>query len=91
MFTEDDRPRLARGVRLRYDAVRSTYMLLRPEGAVELNPSAAAVLELCDGERTVGAIVAELEAKYAGADLGDDVRELLGDLENVGVVVHATR
>jgi pyrroloquinoline quinone biosynthesis protein D len=89
MFSDHDRPRLARGVRLRYDAVRSTQMLLRPEGAVELNPSAAAVLELCDGERTVGTIIAGLEAKFAGARLGDDVRELLADLEEVGVVVHA--
>src|SRR5690606_21053228 len=91
MCTEDGRPRLARGVRLRYDAVRSTSVLVRWEGAVALTPAAAAVLERCEGDRTGGAAVAELEAKHAGAALGDAVRELLGDLESVGVVVHATR
>jgi pyrroloquinoline quinone biosynthesis protein D len=91
MFSDDDRPRLARGVRLRWDTVRETQMLLRPEGAVALNPAAAAVLELCDGERTLGQIIEELRARHAGADLGDDVRELLASLAQLGLVVHANQ
>jgi pyrroloquinoline quinone biosynthesis protein D len=91
MFADQDRPRLARGVRLRYDRIRDAQLLLRPEGAVELNPSAAAVLQLCDGERTLQTIIADLSAQYDGADVGADVRELLGDLERVGVVIHADR
>ena len=43
------RPRLVTGARLRYDEVREEHLLLVPEGAVRLNPSAAEVLELCDG------------------------------------------
>lgn len=89
MWNDQDRPRLARGVRLRWDAVRETQMLLRPEGAVALNPSAAAVLELCDGERSMGAIIEELQTRHAGADLGDDVRELIASLAELGLVVHA--
>lgn len=91
MWSDQDRPRLARGVRLRWDAVRATKMLLRPEGAVALNPSAAAVLELCDGERSMGAIIEELQIRHAGADLTDDVRELLASLAELGLVVHADR
>lgn len=91
MFSDHDRPRLARGVRLRWDPVRETQMLLRPEGAVALNPSAAAVLELCDGERSLGGIIAELQARHAGAELGDDVRELLASLADLGLVAHADR
>lgn len=91
MWNNEDRPRLGRGVRLRWDPVRATQMLLRPEGAVALNPSAAAVLELCDGERSVGELITELQSRHAGADLGDDVRELLASLQELGLVVHADR
>lgn len=91
MWSDEDRPRLARGVRLRWDAVRETQMLLRPEGAVALNESAAAVLELCDGQRSLGTIIEELQARHGGADLGPDVRDLIGSLEEIGVVVHADR
>jgi pyrroloquinoline quinone biosynthesis protein D len=91
MCSDQDRPRLARGVRLRWDPVRETQMLLRPEGAVALNPSGAAVLELCDGDRSVEGIIEDLQARHPGADLGDDVRELLASLAQIGVVVYADR
>ena len=38
------RPRLVTGARLRYDEVREEHVLLIPEGAVRLNPTAAEVL-----------------------------------------------
>jgi pyrroloquinoline quinone biosynthesis protein D len=84
--SDDARPNLARGTRLDYDDVRSRHVLLVPEGAVALNDTASAVLERCDGERTVAAIVAELGARYGGADVGDDVRELLVALAERGLV-----
>lgn len=83
------RPRLSTGARLRYDEVREEHLLLVPEGAVRLNPSAAAVLELCDGERSVEDIVEVLSARYAGADVGEDVRELLDGMTERGLVVDA--
>lgn len=89
MLVDADRPRLARGVRLRWDAVRERHTLLRPEGAVALNGSAAAVLELCDGERSVADIVDQLGTRHPGADLAQDVRDLLTRLEELGVVIHA--
>jgi pyrroloquinoline quinone biosynthesis protein D len=67
------RPRLVTGARLRYDEVREEHLLLIPEGAVRLNASAAEVLELCDGERSLDEIVAALSVRYEGADLRDDV------------------
>ena len=54
------RPRLVTGARLRYDDVRDEHMLLIPEGVVRLNPTAAEVLELCDGERSLDEIVVAL-------------------------------
>ena len=83
------RPRLVTGARLRYDEVREEHVLLIPEGAVRLNPTAAAVLELCDGERSLDDIVGALSARYDGADLRDDVVELVGAMEQRGLVVDA--
>jgi pyrroloquinoline quinone biosynthesis protein D len=84
------RPRLVTGARLRYDEVREEHLLLVPEGAVRLNPTAAEVLELCDGERSVEDIVGVLAARYGGADLGDDVRGLVDAMAQRGVLVDAT-
>jgi pyrroloquinoline quinone biosynthesis protein D len=83
------RPRLVTGARLRYDEVREEHQLLIPEGVVRLNPTAAEVLELCDGERSVDAIVGELSARYDGADLRGDVQELVDAMAQRGLVVDA--
>jgi len=83
------RPRLRTGARLQYDEVREQHMLLVPEGAVRLNRTAAEVLELCDGERSLDEIVSALSARYDGADLGDDVRGLLDAMSRRGVIVDA--
>jgi pyrroloquinoline quinone biosynthesis protein D len=83
------RPRLVTGARLRYDEVREEHQLLIPEGVVRLNPTAAEVLELCDGERSLDTIVGELSARYGGTDLRDDVRELVDAMAQRGLVVDA--
>jgi pyrroloquinoline quinone biosynthesis protein D len=83
------RPRLMTGARLRYDEVREEHVLLVPEGVVRLNPTAAEVLELCDGERSLDDIVGALSARYDGADLGDDVQELVDAMAQRGLVVDA--
>src|SRR5271157_5915676 len=58
------RPRLPRGVKLRRDEVRGRWTLLAPERIFEVDATAAAVLELCDGERDLASIVAELARRY---------------------------
>jgi pyrroloquinoline quinone biosynthesis protein D len=83
------RPRLVTGARLRYDEVREEHLLLVPEGAVRLNPTAVAVLELCDGERSVEDIAGVLSARYGGADVGGDVRELVEGMAERGLLVDA--
>ena len=83
------RPRLVTGARLRYDEVREEHLLLVPEGAVRLNPTAAEVLALCNGERSVDEIVDALSARYDGADLRDDVQELIDAMAQKGLVVDA--
>jgi len=73
------RPTLWRLARLDYDPVRQRRVLLYPEGAVLLNETGAAVLELLDGRRTVSEIAAILEQRYR-ADVTADVTEYLADL-----------
>lgn len=69
--------RIAPGYRLQWEPAQNCHVLLYPEGMVQLNPSAAAVLEFCDGSLDADGIVAALEAKYPGADLAADVRQFL--------------
>jgi pyrroloquinoline quinone biosynthesis protein D len=83
------RPRLVTGARLRYDEVREEHVLLIPEGVVRLNPTAADVLGLCDGERSVDDIAGVLSARYDGADVRDDVAELVDAMAQKGLVVDA--
>jgi pyrroloquinoline quinone biosynthesis protein D len=83
------RPRLVTGARLRYDEVREEHVLLVPEGVVRLNATAAEVLELCDGVRSLDDIVGALSARYDGADLRDDVQELVDAMAQRGLVVDA--
>jgi pyrroloquinoline quinone biosynthesis protein D len=83
------RPRLVAGARLQYDDVRGEHLLLIPEGAVRLNETAAQVLELCDGQRSLAEIAATLSQRYPGADVADDVRDLLGGMGERGLVVDA--
>ncbi len=74
-----DRPRLARHVRLRYDPARGQHVLLTPEAVTVLNGTGAAILGLCDGQRTVTEIVAELRGRYASVE-DDEVRLFLDRL-----------
>jgi pyrroloquinoline quinone biosynthesis protein D len=80
------RPRLITGARLHYDDVRGEHVLLIPEGVVKLNPTAAEVLELCDGRRSLDEIAGVLCARYQGADVLDDVRELVAAMAQKGLV-----
>ena len=59
-------PRLARLFRLQWEEAQQAHVLLFPEGMVRLNASAAEILRRCDGQRSVGEIVAELEQRVRG-------------------------
>jgi pyrroloquinoline quinone biosynthesis protein D len=74
--TGADRPRLARHVQLTYSRPRQRHVLLHPETVVLLNDSGAAILELCDGRRTVAEIETELGARYENVP-DDEVRRFL--------------
>jgi coenzyme PQQ biosynthesis protein PqqD len=78
-LTADSVPRLWKLARLGFDEVRNRPVLLYPEGAVLLNDTGRAVLELVDGKRTVGEIAGILGERY-GTDVTADVAEYLSHL-----------
>jgi coenzyme PQQ biosynthesis protein PqqD len=73
------RPKLWRFARVQFDEARQRSVLQYPEGAVLLNDTAAEVLALCDGTRTIADIAATLKERY-GADVLDDVQTYLSQL-----------
>lgn len=78
-LTQSSVPRLWRLARLDFDTVRQQHVLVYPEGAVLLNPTGAAILELCDGQRSIAAIAQILGERY-NCDVIDDVTEYLSQL-----------
>jgi pyrroloquinoline quinone biosynthesis protein D len=79
------RPTLSPHVRMTFDRVREQHVLLGPEAVSVLNPTGTAILELCDGQRTVAEVVQELSDRYDHA-VGDEVREFLARLAARGYV-----
>lgn len=63
--------------RLQWEDAQQKYVILYPEGMVELSESAAEILKMCDGTRALPDIVAELEKKFETDGLTDDVSEFL--------------
>ena len=76
LLTADSVPTLWRLARLDYDPVRQRHVLLYPEGTVLLNDTGAAILELCNGSRTLAQIASLLAERYQ-ADVASDVAEYL--------------
>lgn len=77
MPTADCRPRLGRGFRFQWEAAQDCHVLLYPEGMVKLNRSAGEILARCDGEKTVTALVAELEQAFHASGLLPEVTQFL--------------
>lgn len=81
------RPRLARLYRMQYEPVQTAWVLLYPEGMVQLNVSAAEILRRCNGQFSVDDIVTELEALFAASDLEPQVRNLLQEGARRGWII----
>ena len=71
MTHEDVLPRvpvLRRGYRFQFEPAQGCHVLLYPEGMIKLNDSASEILKRVDGARTVGGIVADLQAGFPGVE-----------------------
>ena len=83
-------PRLRPGVRVRYDELRGTHVVLYPEGVLLANETTAAILGLCDGTRPVARIVSELTADYDGVRSAE-VTNLLAHMQQRRLIDWSTR
>lgn len=86
MIKLTERLRLRKPARLKYDQARQTDLLLLPERVISLNPTAGAILWLCDGERSIAQMIEELENKYNQKQLQDDILEFLSQALDRGWV-----
>jgi pyrroloquinoline quinone biosynthesis protein D len=73
----EDVVELQRLFRLQWEDVQKKYVLLYPEGMVQLNQSAGEILKRCDGVASIGAIIKDLEQAFGEADLKQDVLQFM--------------
>ncbi len=79
-----DCPRLSRLFRLQFESAQIAWVLLYPEGMVQLNQSAAEILRRCDGQRQLGDIVGELQALFGVDGIRPQVEALLQEGQSRG-------
>lgn len=80
-------PRLAAGCR--WGGTDENRVILFPEGAIKLQGTGRQVLERCDGQRTFGQIITELQAQFGDADpakIRDDIGRFLEQLRQKRIV-----
>lgn len=69
---------MSRMYRLQWEEAQDCFVLLYPEGMVQLNGPAGEILSLIDGTRTNADIIASLEDKFPDAEgIADDVLAFL--------------
>lgn len=70
----------------RWEEAQRAHVLLYPEGIVKLNETAAEILKLCDGDRTVDQMIGELERKFTvdGEGIASGVYKFLEDAHAKG-------
>ncbi len=72
-------PALHMMFRLQWEKAQDCYVLLYPEGMIQLNGPAGEILALVDGKRSVQDIIDALQAKFSDAgDISADILEFLG-------------
>jgi pyrroloquinoline quinone biosynthesis protein D len=83
-ITTDDRPRLVAHYRLQWEEVQKAWVLLYPEGMVKLNGSAGEIMHRLDGEKTVQAVIDQLESQFEVSGLTADVLDFLAIAQSQG-------
>ena len=83
-----NRPTLKAGCRLS-PLSNPDNLLLIPEGALRLRGPGRRIVELCDGQRSLGDIVQTLQAEYSSADpstISGEVATFLSGLQEMGAI-----
>src|SRR5438128_4170680 len=89
--SEASRPHLARHARLKFDETRRRWVILAPERVLAPDEIAVEVLQLCDGTRSVEAMIDQLAAKYTAerGAIATDVIPILQDPADKGFLAEA--
>jgi pyrroloquinoline quinone biosynthesis protein D len=89
--SEASRPLLPRHAKLRFDETRQRWVILAPERVLAPDEIAVEVLQLCDGVRSVEAMIDQLAEKYTAERdaIGTDVIAMLQDLADKGCLTEA--
>jgi pyrroloquinoline quinone biosynthesis protein D len=58
---------------LQFEQAQDCFVLLYPEGMVQLNQSAGEIMNQCDGRKNFNEIVSTLEEKFQMENLSNDV------------------
>jgi len=87
---DSSQPRLATGCRWGAESQNGEVrVVLFPEGAIKLQGTGRQVLERCDGQRTFGEIISELQAQFGDADpakIRGDISQFLEQLRHKRIV-----
>jgi len=88
IVARETKPQMPPYLKLRHDAGRGRWVLLAPERILTPDQTAVAVLQLCDGNRTVEDIAAKLAEEYSGPVdvITADVLDLLQGLADKGYI-----
>jgi pyrroloquinoline quinone biosynthesis protein D len=68
---------LERQYRFQWEQAQGCYVLLYPEGMVQLKGGAGEIMKRIDGKATVAQVVGDLQQAFPGADLRQDVIDFL--------------
>ena len=85
--SDASQPRLAAGCR--WGGTEGDRVILFPEGAIKLQGTGRQVLERCDGRRTFGEIIAELQSEFGKTDpakIRADIGTFLEQLQRKRIV-----
>jgi len=88
---EASRPVLPRHAKLKFDETRQRWVILAPERVLAPDDIAVEVIQLCDGIRSVEAMIDQLVEKYAAPReaIATDVIAMLQDLADKGFLTQA--
>jgi len=84
---DSSQPRLAAGCR--WGGTEQDRVILFPEGAIKLQGTGRQVLGRCDGERTFGQLIGELQKEFSEADpakIRTDISQFLEQLRQKRIV-----
>ena len=80
-------PKLAPLFRMQYETAQEAWVLLYPEGMVQLNQSAAEILRRCDGQHTVAQIVQDIETQFSAQGIEPEIVNLLQEAQRRAWIV----